>query len=124
MRYQVIQLIQLLFALTLVFAAFAGGVAVGWWGRGRASQDLTETEGPHTGSGALFSPADRHDEVVLAEVDLRHGPGLPGGDGVVFGTGRIDPQRARPSVLRHVGGPLRAIGPDTDDSRDPEALEA
>ena len=36
MRYEMVRLAQLVFALSLMFAAFLGGLAIGWlrWGRG------------------------------------------------------------------------------------------
>lgn len=71
MRYQLLQLIQLMFALSLILGAFIGGVTVGWWrwGRGRLVVSPDEEASP-SGSGALFCPEDRHDEIVLAEIEL------------------------------------------------------
>jgi hypothetical protein len=40
MRYEMLRLAQLVFALSLMFGAFLGGIAVGWlrWGRQRADE--------------------------------------------------------------------------------------
>jgi hypothetical protein len=35
-RYELIRLAQLIFSLLVMFAAFLGGLAVGWWRWGRA----------------------------------------------------------------------------------------
>lgn len=71
MRYHLLQLIQLVFALSLILGAFIGGVTVGWWrwGRGRLVASSDEEASP-SGSGALFCPEDRHDEIVLADIEL------------------------------------------------------
>lgn len=71
MRYQLIQMIQLLFALSMVFGAFVGGITVGWWrwGRGGGVSPRGEGERPAP-PGMLFSPEGRDDEIVLVATDL------------------------------------------------------
>jgi hypothetical protein len=109
MRYQVIQLIQLLFALLLIFGAFMAGIAVGWWRWGRGGNvAATGDEGRISGLRALFSPEDRDDEIVLAEVELDFtnaggSVGTGGKEGMVFCTG--------PKGANHRGLPLSAAMP-------------
>ena len=77
MRYQLIELAQLVFALSVMFAAFLGGLAVGWWRWGRDSVERVEDRSavrtvrsaPRASvSSDLFTPADPgHEEVVLAQ---------------------------------------------------------
>ena len=42
MSYQVVELLQLIFALVVMFAAFLGGVAVGWWRWGKPESKRRE----------------------------------------------------------------------------------
>jgi hypothetical protein len=131
MRYQVIQLIQLLFALALIFGAFMGGIAVGWWRWGRGDDaDATGNEGRMAGLRALFSPEDRDDEIVLAEVqlditDTGGSAGTRGTEGMVFGTGpTVAGHRSLP-LLTGTSGPAAAIGPPSDQSEaNAEVLDA
>ncbi len=67
-RYQLVQLAQLGFALLLMFGAFIGGVVVGWWRWGRVQSPARSDEAPSIGSAGLFTPEDREDEVVLADL--------------------------------------------------------
>lgn len=95
MRYEVMRLLQFVFSLALMFAAFMGGMFVGWrrWGRPRPA-DLADTgDEPPSNRSATDWPtesAPRRDlfapELDLAwepeDVDLRVGPaparlGLP-----------------------------------------------
>lgn len=80
-RYDLIELAQLVFALAVMIAAFAGGVAVGWWRWGRDRLPVGAPEAPpHPGAGPLFSPDDR-DEIdlsMLHAVRNSDGHGRPG----------------------------------------------
>ena len=58
MSYQVVELLQLIFALTLMFGAFLGGVAVGWWRWGRVASGRPEGPDPVPAAG-LFSAHER-----------------------------------------------------------------
>lgn len=129
MRYQLIQLIQLLFALSLIFGAFIGGVTVGWWRWGRGKAAFPRGRGDRSpGPGTLFSPEGRDDEIVLAEIDLDITdavitPELRGGEGPVFTPGPLGAGGAFPQRL--IGLPPTAIGSPSDrHSADVEALEA
>lgn len=131
MRYQVIQLIQLLFALALIFGAFMGGIALGWWRWGRgADVESSGNEGRLAGLGALFSPEDREDEIVLAEVQLDitdsgGAVGTRGTEGLVFGTGPMVAGHRRPPLVTGMSGPTAAIGPPSDQQvANAEALDA
>ena len=71
MSYEMLRLAQLVFALSLMFGAFLGGIAVGWWRWGRSStrakmsQRLTADAPPHpTG---LFTPAGFSDEEIVLQ---------------------------------------------------------
>lgn len=81
MRYELFRLAQLAFALALMFGAFLGGVAVGWWrwGREAPAQSPASAAAPSPGVGArhrinpdLFTPA----EPSRPTVDLTAGSGL------------------------------------------------
>lgn len=131
MRYQVIQLIQLLFALALIIGAFMGGIAVGWWRWGRGDDvAATDTEGRMAGIRALFSPEDRDDEIVLAEVELDitdsgGSVGTRGTEGMVFGTGPTGAGHRSPPLTTGMAGPAAAIGPPSDQQEaNSEALDA
>ena len=92
MRYEVMRLLQFVFSLSLMFAAFMGGMFVGWrrWGRARPA-DLAEAAAEPS-SDQPSEAAPRRDlfapELDLTweteGVDLRVGPaptqlGLPAG---------------------------------------------
>lgn len=131
MRYQLIQLMQLLFALSLIFGAFAGGIAVGWlrWGRGGVVPPPGEGERP-TGPVTLFCPEGRDDEVVIAEIDLDITDsaaiaGPMGGDAAVFTPGPLGAGAPAPPQLMGLTKPAAAIASPWDqDSLDVETLEA
>lgn len=61
MRYELIQLAQLVFALTVMFGAFLAGLGLGWrrWGRpARRAQETDRAASRRpTVSSALFTPA-------------------------------------------------------------------
>lgn len=73
MRYELIRLAQLIFALALMFGAFLFGIGVGWW---RWKRDPTAPAQRHEGldnaaiepllSAGTFTAELRDDEVVLA----------------------------------------------------------
>ncbi|HLU43155.1 MAG TPA: hypothetical protein VKZ55_12185 [Microthrixaceae bacterium] len=85
MRYEVVQLLQFVFSLSLIVLAFVAGMFVGWrrWGRTPAPQrpeSLTafdESDDPRPASPPrpdLFAPElsfDLDAEPIDAEVDLR-----------------------------------------------------
>ena len=93
MRYEVMRLLQFVFSLSLIFAAFLGGMFVGWrrWGRPRpVDHSVANDEGASSdGSAAEAAPGRR--DLFAPElgatwtpevVDLRVGPaparlGLP-----------------------------------------------
>lgn len=58
MSYRVVELLQLIFALALMFGAFLGGLAVGWWRWGRVVADRPATPDPAPAAG-LFSAHER-----------------------------------------------------------------
>lgn len=65
MSYQVVEFVQLTFALLAIFSAFLGGIAVGWWRWGRPEKKRAEAPDPgeaSVGSG-LFSAHERADEL-------------------------------------------------------------
>lgn len=131
MRYQVIQLIQLLFALSLIFGAFIGGIVVGWWRWGRGVDSESDgNESWRTDLGSLFSPEDREDEVVLAEVhldltDTRGNVGPRAHQQLVFGTGQTGAGHLSPQLSNGLSGPVPAIGPPSDQHvANTEALDA
>lgn len=72
MRYQLIQLFQLAFALGLIFSAFLGGLWLGWWRWGkpaarREAQRRARSEATAPTQPDLFTPADMgSEEVVLS----------------------------------------------------------
>ncbi|MFV0315754.1 MAG: hypothetical protein ACK5O2_02185 [Microthrixaceae bacterium] len=73
MHYQMVQLLQLGLSLLLMFAAFLGGLALGWWRWGRSAGGGRPADAPPVGPVGLFTPEDRHDEIILedlATVDL------------------------------------------------------
>ncbi len=85
MRYEAVQFLQFMFSLSLILAAFAGGVYVGWrrWGR-PARRERREVPGAFDGAADagpstpprpdLFAPElsfDLDAEAIDAEVDLR-----------------------------------------------------
>jgi hypothetical protein len=95
MPYEMLRLAQLAFALSLMFGAFLGGIAVGWlrWGRERdaAAHDARmvpppQPVVPRLVKHDLFSPdADRPEVVDLtippfspAELAPRSGDAAPG----------------------------------------------
>jgi hypothetical protein len=71
MRYELIRLAQLVFALALMFGAFLAGLGVGWWRwRRDAAESATRRRGevgeePLVSAGT-FTASVRDDEVVLA----------------------------------------------------------
>lgn len=70
MPYELIQLAQLAFALSLMFGAFLAGLGLGWWKWGRPAQRAQQTERATTllprVSPELFTPVQVDpDEVVL-----------------------------------------------------------
>ncbi len=95
MRYEVMRLLQFVFSLALMFAAFMGGMFVGWrrWGRSRPADLADAADEPSLDRPAQdwpTEPAPRRDlfapELDLTwepeDVDLRVGPaptqlGLP-----------------------------------------------
>jgi hypothetical protein len=58
MSYQVVELLQLIFALALMFGAFLGGLAVGWWRWGRVVANRSSAPDPVPAAG-LFSAHER-----------------------------------------------------------------
>lgn len=128
MRYQVIQLIQLMFALSLMFGAFVGGIAVGWWRWGRREEAaLTSDRGRPAVPGALFSPEGREDEILLAEAQFDvtgsdNAAGQRNTEGLVFATGPMGAGHPSPPLLTGVRVPTAAIGPASD--RRPANAEA
>jgi len=55
MRYDLIELAQLVFALSVMFGAFLGGIAVGWWRWARPEKEHEpESQSPLPSAG-LFS---------------------------------------------------------------------
>lgn len=65
MSYQVVEFVQLTFALVAIFAAFLGGIAVGWWRWGRPEEIRAETPDPAeaaVGAG-LFSAHERTEDI-------------------------------------------------------------
>jgi hypothetical protein len=82
MRYEMIRLAQLVFALSLMFGAFLGGLAVGWlrWGRRSEVPDEATRVVPRPQPAAprvikhdLFSPQFDQEPVV----DVTTGPFSP-----------------------------------------------
>lgn len=71
MRYELIRLAQLAFALALMFGAFLAGLGAGWW---RWRRDAAGSAPSRRGDGAgepmvspgTFTASVRDDEVVLA----------------------------------------------------------
>lgn len=81
MRYELFRLAQLAFALFLMFGAFLGGVAVGWWRweRQRHTRDTALSSAQVTSptvhrrvNPGLFTPAEPH----VAPADPVAVPGL------------------------------------------------
>jgi hypothetical protein len=63
MSYQLVELLQLVFALVVMFAAFVGGIAVGWWRWGRPYAERRKSAGRATVPPAgLFSAHERTDD--------------------------------------------------------------
>lgn len=73
MRYEVMRLLQFVFSLALMFAAFMGGMFVGWrrWGRARPA-DLAEAASEGS-ADRVSEPATRRD-LFAPELDLAWGP--------------------------------------------------
>ena len=77
LRYEVLRLIQFLFSLGLILAAFAGGLSLGWWRWGRIRRVPTGTApGPATAPDAA---APRQD-LFAPELDLTEQVLRPAGD--------------------------------------------
>lgn len=80
MRYELIQLAQLLFALSLMFGAFLGGLAVGWWRWGKSSgsrQRAAVTDGSELqrATPGVFTLDERDDAaIVLTQPIFDTGP--------------------------------------------------
>ncbi len=76
-RYEVLRLIQFLFSLGLILAAFAGGLSLGWWRWGRSRRVPTGTApGP---APAPDAAAPRQD-LFAPELDLTEQVLRPAGD--------------------------------------------
>ena len=73
MRYEVMRLLQFVFSLALMFAAFMGGMFVGWrrWGRARPA-DLADTA-QERAADQPPDPGPRRD-LFAPELDLTWGP--------------------------------------------------
>lgn len=71
MRYEVMRLLQFVFSLALMFAAFMGGMFVGWrrWGRARPADLADSVKEP---AGDQSDPAPRRD-LFAPELDLTWG---------------------------------------------------
>ena len=87
MSYQVVELLQLIFALVVMFAAFLGGVAVGWWRWGgpesRRREAAADTAAEQTAAPAgLFTAHERSDTVRDSHPFDTH-PNAGDGDGGV-----------------------------------------
>ncbi len=70
MRYELIQLAQLVFALSLMFGAFLGGIAIGWWRWGRRAELSSravnrQTPEPSVSSASVFTPDERDDAQIV-----------------------------------------------------------
>ena len=71
MRYELIRLAQLVFALAIMFGAFLAGVGVGWWrwrrdAAGSAQRRRADGAEEPMVSAGTFTASVRDDEVVLA----------------------------------------------------------
>lgn len=79
MHYQLVQLAQLALSLLFMFAAFLGGLALGWWRWGRPAKGSQSDQPPPVGPVGLFTPEERDDEIVLADLtdDYSMDPAAP-----------------------------------------------
>lgn len=79
MHYQLVQLAQLALSLLFMFAAFLGGLALGWWRWGRVAKGSQTDQPPPVGPVGLFTPEERDDEIVLADLteDYSMDPAAP-----------------------------------------------
>jgi hypothetical protein len=84
MRYEMIRVAQLVFALALMFGAFIGGLAIGWlrWGRrsGAPAEEAREVPRPEPVvprlvKRDLFSPES--DGATVDLTDATFGPSVP-----------------------------------------------
>ncbi|MFZ4517873.1 MAG: hypothetical protein ACOYOP_05770 [Microthrixaceae bacterium] len=93
MRYELMRLLQLVFSLSLMFGAFAAGLAAGWYRWGRTGTPAGDEVASHSGP-TLFSadpgfaaaaaeapagppvavPVPPRPVLVAPEVDLREAP--------------------------------------------------
>jgi hypothetical protein len=55
-RYELIRLAQLIFSLLIMFGAFLGGLAVGWWRWGRPDAPVKPGERATTGQSGTRQP--------------------------------------------------------------------
>jgi hypothetical protein len=82
MRYELIRVAQLVFALSLIGGAFLAGLGIGWWRWGkRTEESVVDTEAhvppprpvhQHQVKSDLFGPDDVHGHAgpVIAEVAI------------------------------------------------------
>lgn len=90
MRYELMRLVQLAFSLAVMFSAFAGGLAAGWYRWGRRSvggAELPSAAPP----GELFTPDPGFPP--SSEVDLRDEVPIH----ATFAPGALPPRTDRPN---------------------------